>query len=89
MIENNEEIKKELEKLESEMSQGNFWEDKIKAQGVIKRITFLKDELLGNQKYDKGNCILSVISGAGGDDAEDFSAMLVYMYTKYFEKNKW
>lgn len=89
MKENNEELKKELEKLESEMTQGNFWEDKVKAQATIKRITFLKDEMMGNAKYDKGNCILSILSGAGGDDAEDFSAMLVRMYLKYIERNKW
>ena len=88
MAVDNEELKEELETLEEEMSQGNFWEDKIKAQATIKRIAFLKDEILGNQKYDKGNCILSVLSGAGGDDAEDFSAMLVRMYTKYFENKK-
>ncbi len=86
MAENNDEIKKELEQLENDMTQGNFWDDKEKAKGVIKRIAFLKDEMLGKQKYDKGNCILSVLSGAGGDDAEDFSSMLVHMYIKYFER---
>ncbi len=89
MTENNEELKKELEKLELDMTQGNFWEDKVKAQATIKRIAFLKDEMMGNAKYDKGNCILSILSGAGGDDAEDFSAMLLRMYMKYFEKNGW
>lgn len=86
MAENNDEIKKELEQLENDMTQGNFWDDKDKAKAVIKRIAFLKDEMLGKQKYDKGNCILSVLSGAGGDDAEDFSSMLVRMYIKYFER---
>lgn len=89
MVENNDEIKKELEQLERDMTQGDFWTDKIKAQNIIKRIAYLKDEMLGQQKYDKGNCILSVMSGAGGDDAEDFSAMLVRMYLKYIEKNNW
>lgn len=84
-----EDFKKEIEKLEAQMISPLFWNDKISAQATIKRIAFLKDEILGNQKYDKGNCILSVLSGAGGDDAEDFSAMLVRMYTKYFDKKKW
>jgi len=88
MIEDKE-IQKEIEELENEMAQGNFWEDKIKAQATIKKIALLKDEMLGNQKYDKGNCILSILSGAGGDDAEDFSAMLFHMYLKYFEKKNW
>lgn len=89
MIVDNLNIKKEIEKLEEEMTQGNFWEDKVKAQAIIKRIGELKNELEGEKKYNKGNCILSILSGAGGDDAEDFSAMLVRMYTKYFEKMGW
>lgn len=89
MADSTEEIKKEIENLENEMNQGNFWEDKVNAQAVIKRIGELKDELLGAKKYDKGNCILSILSGAGGDDAEDFSAMLLRMYIKYIEKKGW
>jgi len=89
MIDNAEELKKEIEVLEGKMREGNFWEDKISAQAIIKRIAFLKDEILGSQKYDKGNCILSILSGAGGDDAEDFSAMLLRMYIKYIENKNW
>lgn len=84
-----DEIKKQIEELENEMNNINFWNDKIKAQGVIKRISELKDELSGAGKYDKGNAILSILSGAGGDDAEDFSSMLFRMYMKYIEKKKW
>jgi len=72
--------------LETEMSSIDFWQDKARAQFDIKRISELKNELLGPKKYDKGNCILSILSGAGGDDAEDFSAMLFRMYTKYFNR---
>ena len=89
MDKDKEEIKKEIEKLEEEMLQGNFWEDKVKAQMTIKKIGELKDELLGRDKYDKGNAILSILSGAGGDDAEDFSSMLLRMYIKYIESKGW
>ena len=89
MESNTDEIKKEIEELESQMLQGNFWEDKVKAQAIIKRISELKDKLLGTEKYDKGNAILSILSGAGGDDAEDFSAMLLRMYLKYIERKGW
>ena len=54
MVQDNEELKKEIEVLEAQMAQGNFWENKVSAQATIKRIAFLKDEILGNQKYDKG-----------------------------------
>ncbi len=83
------EIKKEIEILEADMAGGNFWEDKVRAQTTIKQLNELKDELLGSEKYDKGNAILSILSGAGGDDAEDFSSMLLRMYTKYIEKKGW
>jgi len=83
------EIKKEIEKIELAMAQGDFWSDKVKAQENIKRLNELKDELLGSEKYDKGNAILSILSGAGGDDAEDFSGMLLHMYYKYIETKGW
>ena len=38
---------------------------------------------------DKGNAILTIISGAGGDDAEDFAHMLFEMYLKYVNKKEW
>lgn len=86
MEKNKEDIKKEIEELEAEMLQGNFWEDKVNAQNIIRKINELKDQLVGVNKYDKGNCILSILSGAGGDDAEDFSSMLFRMYTKFLDK---
>ena len=49
----------------------------------------LKDKKEGFGKYDKGNAIITIISGAGGDDAEDFSAMLLNMYIKYANKMNW
>jgi peptide chain release factor 2 len=79
-------ITKEIERLEAEMLKGDFWSDKNKAQSILKELKELKDEKEGAGKYDKGNAILTIISGAGGDDAEDFSAMLFSMYEKYAKK---
>ncbi len=84
-----EEIKREIDKLEEEITAPDFWNNKLEAQTKIKKLGELKDALLGSQKYDKGNAVLSILSGAGGDDAEDFSSMLLTMYLKYMARKGW
>src|SRR3989344_718376 len=81
-----EEIQKKIEQLEAEMQASDFWADKTKAQGKIKELQALKDELSGVGKYDKGDAVMTIFSGAGGDDAEDFSRILLEMYLKFFER---
>jgi len=88
MSDKEEQIKK-LAELESEMNSPNFWTDKNKAQATIKLISELKSEIAGVGKYDNGEAILTILSGAGGDDAEDFSKMLLQMYCKFFAKQNW
>ena len=83
------EIEKEIKNLEEEIQAPDFWNNKAKAQEVIKKISELKAEKEGLGKYDSGNAILTIISGAGGDDAEDFSAMLLQMYRKYASPKNW
>ena len=84
-----EKIQEKIKELEAAMSQADFWNDKNKAQEVIKKIVELKAQKEGLGKYDKGNAIITIISGAGGDDAEDFSAMLFSMYEKYSRGKGW
>jgi peptide chain release factor 2 len=84
-----EDIKERILKLEKEMSLADFWSDKTKAQQTIKEIGELKDELEGKGKYDKGEAVITILAGAGGDDAEDFAHMLYEMYLAYIEKRGW
>ncbi|MEK7062527.1 MAG: PCRF domain-containing protein [Patescibacteria group bacterium] len=81
-----QEIQKEIEKLEAAMQAADFWNDKNRAQETIKEIQRLKDEVEGGGKYDKGDAVMTIFSGAGGDDSEDFSAMLLKMYRKFFDR---
>lgn len=89
MADKKEEIQKKITELEAHMSEPDFWSNKIHAQEVIKEYENLKLELEGVGKYDKGDAVITIFSGAGGDDSEDFSAMLYEMYVRYAEKKRW
>ncbi|MBI2630995.1 PCRF domain-containing protein [Candidatus Nomurabacteria bacterium] len=82
-------VEKKIEELEAQMQSVDFWNDKNKAQETLRELAKLKEKKEGAGKYDKGNAIVTIISGAGGDDAEDFSRMLFQMYLKYADKRGW
>jgi peptide chain release factor 2 len=84
-----EEIQHKILEIENAMAQGDFWSDKTKAQATIRELQDLKDQLEGVGKYDKGNAVMTLFAGAGGDDSEDFVSMILRMYMKFFEKNNW
>lgn len=83
------ELETQIKELEERMITSDFWADKNKAQATIKELQELKEKLSGVGKYDKGGAIMTIFSGAGGDDAEDFSAILLSMYKKYTESEGW
>lgn len=84
-----EEIKKDIEVLEAAMASADFWNDKQKAQTAVRELQELKQRLAGTGKYDKGDAVMTIFSGAGGDDSEDFSRMLLEMYLHYFRNKGW
>lgn len=86
---NKDELQQAITTLEAQMLEHDFWHDPQQAQKVIKQIQEFKDHMEGIGKYDRGNAMVSIMSGAGGDDAEDFSRMLLNMYMKYAENNNW
>lgn len=71
------------------MMRPDFWNEPQKAQAMIKELQDLKDQKEGKGKFDKEPAIITIVAGAGGDDAEDFARMLVEMYQRYAEGRGW
>jgi len=72
--EEDEKLKKEIEK-EIE----NF-DNKIKKEEI---------KVFLSGKYDKEDATLTIFAGAGGQDAEDWSTMLLRMYQRYCDRKGW
>jgi peptide chain release factor 2 len=83
------EIESRITEIETAMVQADFWSNKDQAQGMIKELQEMKDALIGVGKFDRGGSIVSILAGAGGDDAEDFVGILLRMYMKFFDKKNW
>lgn len=83
------EIEARILEIETAMNAVDFWQNPTKAQEMIKEMQELKIEKEGGGKYDGLGAVVTIFSGAGGDDAEDFSAMLFSMYSKYIIKRGW
>jgi len=52
---------------------------------IEKELDVKENETFFSGRYDKGNALLSIYSGAGGQDAQDWAAMLLRMYERYCE----
>ncbi len=78
-----------ISEIEATMLRSDFWNEPAKAQAMFKELEELKNQKDGKGKYDRANAIVTIVAGAGGDDAEDFARMLVEMYQKYAEGRGW
>lgn len=56
---------------------------------VEKELADLEVETLLSGEYDSRGAVVTIRSGAGGDDATDFAEMLLRMYLRFCEKKKW
>ena len=56
---------------------------------IHKAVENLEVRTLLSGEYDEREAIISVRSGAGGVDAADFTEMLMRMYTRWAERNKY
>lgn len=56
---------------------------------LTEKYLVLKEELKFSGSYDEYDAIVSIYAGAGGTDAQDWTQILLRMYSRYFEKNNW
>lgn len=84
-----EEIEKRLEDLREEMNQPDFWQDKESAKKTVAEYERLKEKKQFVGSFDKRNAVVTILSGAGGLDAEDFARKLVEMYQAYIQRKGW
>ncbi len=58
-------------------------------QQIAVKFDYLKKDLRFIGRYDDHDAIISIFAGAGGTDAQDWTQMLLRMYVRYFESQKW
>ncbi len=59
------------------------------AREIKKRFEKLERLSIFIGKYDSGDAVLNIYAGAGGDDAEEWAAILFAMYEKFARTHNW
>ena len=84
-----DDAKKRIAEIEAAMALPAFWVDKDKAQAMIREMKEMQTAAEGGERFDRGPATVSILAGAGGDDAEDFAGILMRMYEGYAAKKGW
>jgi len=86
-----EKLEKKIEDILDFMKFASGKKDRAEVEKEIKKqeknFLELERKTFFDQKYDKNDAIISIYSGAGGVDAQDWAEMILRMYLYWAEKN--
>lgn len=72
-------LQSELELIKSAGSESDI-------DGFEKKLREKEQRIFLGGKYDKGNALMQISAGAGGQDSQDWATMLLRMYERYCER---
>ncbi len=76
-------LTKELSDLQTEVAEFEDLKKETNLEQLARKIREKELQVFLSGKYDKGNALLSIYAGAGGQDAQDWATMLLRMYLRY------
>ena len=74
---------------EKENDEGILNEMAEKLRTLESKFDKLEIQTFLSEKYDKNNALLTISSGVGGRDSQDWASMLFRMYNRYCESKEW
>jgi len=86
-----DQLRKELEDFKELLALSSGSQEEMQSQIQNLQYALDKEEFRAflSAKYDRANAILTITAGAGGQDAQDWAALLTRMYQRYCERKGW